>query len=87
MLQFKNQLVKIRKIIYKLIAQPIRVENVELSTRKFDFVDHNGQNQTAKLEGRITTRIEKYANKTRILVFTDVNSVFLKPLKKTIHIN
>lgn len=75
--------VRVRKIMNKIMVQPIRFDNVELSTRKVDFVDHHGQLQTIKLEGRITTRIEKYANKTRVLVFTNVDENYLKPYKRT----
>jgi hypothetical protein len=82
-IQIERKLVKFRKLMNKIMVQPIRFENVDLSTRKFDFVDHHGQHQTAKLEGRINTRIEKYANKTRVLVFTNVNDDYLKPYKKT----
>jgi hypothetical protein len=82
-MQVDRKLVKVRKLIYKIMAQPIRFDNVELSTRKVDFVNHHGQLQTSKLEGRITTRIEKYANKTRVLVFTNVDENYGKPYKKT----
>lgn len=84
-MQVERKLVKVRKAIYKIMAQPIRFENVDLSTRKVEYKDHHGEIQTAKLEGRITTRIEKYANKTRVLVFTNVNEDYLKPYKRTMH--
>jgi len=84
-MQVERKLVKFRKVMNRVMAQPIRFENVDLSTRKVEYKDHHGEIQTAKLEGRITTRIEKYANKTRVLVFTNVNDDYLKPYKRTMH--
>lgn len=84
-MQVERKLVKFRKVMNKVMAQPIRFENIDLSTRKVEYKDHHGEIQIAKLEGRITTRIEKYANKTRVLVFTNVNDDYLKPYKRTMH--
>lgn len=84
-MQVERKLVKFRKVMNKVMVNPIRFENVDLTTRKAEFIDFNGETQTATLEGRITTRIEKYENKTRVLVFTNVHDDFLKPYKRTKH--
>lgn len=88
-IQLDRKLVKIRQRLNYILNKPIRFQNVVLSTRivetQYRINDNETITQTSKLEGRIATRIEKYENKQLVLVFTDVDEVYLKPYKKFIH--
>ncbi len=66
-MQVERKAVKFRRVMNKIMHNPIRIQNVILPTK-------------------VATRIEKYANKQVILVFTNAQDVFLKPLNKLEHI-
>lgn len=92
-IKLERNLVKVRKVINKIMVQPIRFQHVKLTTRTVRtlHVIEDKENtkvttfaHVSKLKGEIQTRIETYQNKTRVLVFTNVDENYLKPYKKTI---
>jgi hypothetical protein len=88
-IQIDRKIVKVRKVLNKIMRHPVRIQNVNLSTLTVETIHllPNKQSVThvSKLKGRIATRIETYANKQVVLVFTNVNDAYLKPYKKTVH--
>lgn len=89
-LQVERKLVKFRKIINKVMQNPIRFQNVEIGPKTAEqprkLINNEIVTELSTIKGNITTRIETYANKTRVLVFTNADDVYLKPYKKTIHL-
>lgn len=99
-IQIDRGIVKIRKVLNKLTHTNVKFKNVTLGERTAETVhviytlDANKkiipsktitETKISKLGGMITTRIEKYENKQRILVFSTIDDVYLKPIKKYIH--
>ncbi len=91
-IQIDRTVVKFRKVIKKIMRQPVRIQNITVSNRiaKMQHVVNDANQvgvytKVTVLKGEIVTRIETYANKQVIFVFANIDDKFLKPYKKTIH--
>jgi hypothetical protein len=93
-MQIDRKIVRVRKVLNRVMQNPIRFQHITLTTRTLRTVhiieDKENTKVTtfahvSKLKGDIQTRIETYQNKTVVLVFTNVSDNYLKPYKKTMH--
>lgn len=93
-IQIDRKIVRLRKVLNRVMQNPIRFQHVTLTTRTLRTIhvieDKENTKVTtfahvSKLKGDIQTRIDTYQNKTVILVFTNVSDNYFKPYKKTTH--
>lgn len=77
----------IQQNIVKPALKPIQFERKIVKFRKVINKIMNNPNriENTRLTSNVATRIEKYENKQIILVFSNADTVYLKPYKKNIH--
>ena len=70
-----------------IILKPIQIDRKIVRLRKAlnRLMRNPIRFEHVKLSTNVASRIETYANKTVVLVFTDIDDNYLKPYSKTMH--